>query len=86
MADGLNGHSWVNAVSPSLGEVGIQEFLALWEVAGQTLLTEGEDTFRWAWSSSGMFTARSAYLAFFAGRINRDCVDLIWDSKAPMRC
>lgn len=86
VAEGVERQAWVNSVSPNLCNEGILQFLALWEHANQVFLTDGEDSFHWMWSPSGVFSARSAYLAFFAGRIGMDGADPIWDSKAPTRC
>lgn len=86
MAEGIEGQAWVSSISPNLHTEGIHRFLALWEYARQVVLADGEDSFCCAWSPSRIFSARSTYLAFFAGRTGMAGADLAWDSKAPTRC
>lgn len=62
------------------------QYLNLWDRIRNFQLVEGEDSFKWNWSSTGSFSARSAYLALFEGRMDMAGMDLVWDSRAPLRC
>lgn len=40
----------------------------------------------WRWTSSGKYSAKSAYLAQFSGRIESRAACLIWKTWAPSKC
>jgi hypothetical protein len=45
-----------------------------------------EDRLRWCWSGDGVYSAKSAYGAFFAGRARYTVASQIWRSRAPYGC
>lgn len=49
-------------------------------------LSPDDDVFRWNLDRSGVYTASSAYGAFFSGREAAPCADDLWSSRAPSRC
>ena len=50
-------------------------------------LTEGvADEFRWCWEGNRSYSARSAYRAFFEGKVGFAGAQQIWDSRAPNKC
>jgi hypothetical protein len=62
----------------------VVQYLGLWEAVTACQLQIGSDSFRWKWTSSGSFTARSAYLAFFKGTTTLPRATHMWDSFVPM--
>jgi hypothetical protein len=66
--EGLSG-TWLRDCGPHLGEAALAEFFILWQVLAMVQLIPGqEDRLRWCWSGDGVYSAKSAYGAFFAGR------------------
>ncbi|PNT70126.1 hypothetical protein BRADI_2g06275v3 [Brachypodium distachyon] len=86
VAAGCLGNSWTASINPNLSEEGIRQFLLLWDRIANVELGSGVDSFRWNWITTGQFSAKSAYLAFFEGRVEFAGLDLVWSSKAPSRC
>jgi hypothetical protein len=61
--------TWLRDCGPDLGEAALAEFFILWQVLAVVQLTPGqEDRLRWCWFRDGVYSAKSAYGAFFAGR------------------
>jgi mannosylglycoprotein endo-beta-mannosidase len=84
--EGLSG-TWLRDCGPDLGEAALAEFFILWQVLAGVQLTPGrEDTLRWCWSEDGVYSAKSAYNAFFAGRARYPAASVIWRSRAPYGC
>ncbi|KAM0851405.1 hypothetical protein ACQ4PT_052428 [Festuca glaucescens] len=82
--DGLLGNAWATAIEGDLSIDTVVQYLRLWDDVTACQLQIGNDSFRWKWTSSGSFTARSAYLAFFGGTTAMPGAAHIWDSFAPM--
>lgn len=53
---------------------------------GRTLVPDQEDALRWNWSSSGSYSAQSAYLHFFVGRPTSPTWSQIWRCWTPLKC
>jgi hypothetical protein len=84
--EGLSG-TWLRDCGPDLGEAALAEFFILWqELAGVHLTPGWEDTLRWCWFGDGVYSAKSAYNAFFAGRARYPTASVIWRSRAPYGC
>jgi hypothetical protein len=67
--EGLDG-SWLRDCGPDLGAAALAEFFVLWQVLAEVQLSPNrEDKLRWCWSANGIYSAKSAYDAFFAGRL-----------------
>jgi hypothetical protein len=84
--EGLSG-TWLRDCGPNLGEAALAEFFILWQVLVVVQLTPGrEDTLRWCWPGDGVYSAKSAYNAFFAGRARCSMASQIWRYRAPYGC
>ncbi|KAM0919191.1 hypothetical protein ACQ4PT_008386 [Festuca glaucescens] len=81
---GLLGNAWTTAIAGELSIDAVVQYLRLWEAVSTCQLQPGSDSFRWKWTSSGSFTARTAYLAFFEGTTALPGAAHVWDSFAPM--
>jgi hypothetical protein len=67
--DGLSG-MWLQDCGPNLGEAALAEFLILWQTLTMVQLTpDREDSLRWGWTGDGAYSTKSAYGAFFGGRM-----------------
>ena len=63
------------------------EFIALVDMMQDVVLMQGtEDRIHWAWESTGQFSVKSAYKAYFTGMIESDGATRIWRSRAPNSC
>jgi hypothetical protein len=83
---GLSG-MWLQDCGPNLGEAALAEFFILWQMlADVQLFPEHEDTLRRCWSGDGVYSAKSAYNAFFVGRSIATTASVIWRSRAPYGC
>ena len=78
---------WWRDVSPNMDAQGIQEFLRLVDRVRFVKLAEGiDDKIVWTWEDNGLFSARTAYRAHFAARIEAAGATEIWKSRAPTTC
>lgn len=78
---------WWRDVSPNMNAQALREFLLLVDrTQNIELLDDVEDKLDWSWEGNGCFTARSAYRAFFAGRVEAAGAIQIWRSRAPATC
>jgi hypothetical protein len=65
----------------------IAEFLELWAVISEVVLRPGvEDLHSWRFSSSDLYSAKSAYIEFFQGAVLFGPWERIWRSWAPGKC
>jgi hypothetical protein len=79
--------TWLHDCGPDLGPAALQEFFLLWQVLAEVQLSpEHEDDLRWSWSGDGAYSSKSAYNAFFEGRIQSPVTSVIWCSRAPYGC
>ena len=51
-----------------------------------TMRASGDDKITWTLDSSGVYSAKSAYVAQFAGQISSNFPTLIWKVWAPPKC
>lgn len=58
------------------------EFINLWELVQQVQLSNIEDSIRWKWTESGVFSAKSAYLAQFKDSFSPFNAKYIWCAHA----
>ena len=65
---GLNTNAWVHDIVGGLSVAALGQFLTLWNTLVQFTLVDSADRFEWRWTSNKVYSARSAYLAFFEGR------------------
>ena len=74
-------------MAPDMDTQALFEFIALVDLAQHVELRPGiEDAIAWTWESSGTFSARSAYRAHFAGRIESAGAVQVWRCRAPPAC
>ncbi|CAM0883761.1 unnamed protein product [Alopecurus aequalis] len=65
----------------------IQQFVALWtDDSGGAALVRRTDTITWTLSSSGVYSASSAYHAQFLGSISSGMKSTVWKVWAPPKC
>lgn len=93
VSEELTNGEWVQAIQSALsirGEVSIEvvmEFMVLWTLIEEVELTEDEpDVHLWRLSSSGQYSAQTAYSALFEGAIRFHPYERIWKSWAPPKC
>ena len=82
---GLNTNAWVHDIVGGLSVAALGQFLTLWNTLVQFTLVDSADRFEWRWTSNKVYSARSAYLAFFEGRTVWPFHVAIWDCKAPLK-
>lgn len=80
---------WVSQINTqhglSLGH--IQEFALLWErVSGINLVAGVRDTILWKLTTSGDYSASSAYMAEFEGHLRSNMNMSVWKAWAPPKC
>jgi hypothetical protein len=65
--EGLAGDTWVCGIAGVLSVDATVQFLKLWEVVHRVAPSGEADVFCWKWSDAGVFSAHTAYQAFFIG-------------------
>jgi hypothetical protein len=84
--DGLAGE-WLCDCGPNLSPAAMAEFFHLWGIlAGFMFVPEQEDSFVWCCSVVRKFSAKSAYVAFFAGTTVAPVTSEIWRSRVLYIC
>jgi hypothetical protein len=59
-------------------EAVIDKFLELWDqLSASDLLPDTEDVIKWAWTDSGLYSAKPAYGAFFVAKQRASYTDFI---------
>jgi len=86
VAEALHELTWVSDIRGALGWHGLAEYLQLWDMISGIALTVNEDAHQWRFESSGTFSTRSAYRAFFIASISFEPWKRIWKSWAPGKC
>uniref|UniRef100_A0A8I6WU71 Reverse transcriptase domain-containing protein n=1 Tax=Hordeum vulgare subsp. vulgare TaxID=112509 RepID=A0A8I6WU71_HORVV len=80
---------WLSRVDADIhGMIGIPEigeYLRLWHMIAETVLTDARDSIRWKWTANGEYSAKSAYLATFHGSARCQAWKLTWKCWAPPR-
>ena len=78
---------WWRDVSPNMNTHALQEFIQLVDRLRNIQLADGIDgKVVWCWEGDGLFSARSAYRAYFAAHIESAGAMEIWKSRAPATC
>jgi hypothetical protein len=73
--------AWVHDLRGTVTTVVIAEFINLAEAVSEVLLLpDTPDKHIWRFSSSGQYSAKSAYVMIFMGSITFEHCDLIWKS------
>ena len=87
--EGLANDQWIIDIRHSLTVELVNEFFEVfYHVWNSDIVpTEGvEDTITWRWTRNGKYSAKSAYIAQFNGRISSAVAKLIWKHWAPSKC
>uniref|UniRef100_A0A453BHD7 Reverse transcriptase zinc-binding domain-containing protein n=1 Tax=Aegilops tauschii subsp. strangulata TaxID=200361 RepID=A0A453BHD7_AEGTS len=85
VAEGLNGNAWARDIQGVLGLHEIGQYLQLWQLVQQVTLTDAPDQLISKWTTSGIYSAQSCYLATFQGSSQSYSWKLIWKAWAPPR-
>jgi hypothetical protein len=86
VAQALDNWHWVSDICGPLSLRGLQQYLLLWDTLGEVRLSRDADKHVWMHSSSGMFSSKSCYKAFFMGSISFEPWKRLWKSWAPPKC
>jgi hypothetical protein len=86
VAQALGGLQCISDILTPLSWMGIQQFLLIWDVVSNIVLTQEADIHTWLHTSSGQFSSRSCYRAFFMGAITFEPWKRLWKSWDPPKC
>jgi hypothetical protein len=86
VSEALNDHKWIPDIRGGLSMVGLYDFFQLWDAIQEVTLAAHEDQHIWRFSSSGNYSSKSAYRAFFQGSMTFEPWQHIWKSWAPGKC
>lgn len=81
--------AWVDKIrfSNGLTVAHIQEFISLWTLVTQVQLQDNHlDTITWKLTTSGHYSAATAYKAQFCGIMASSFKNTIWKNWAPPKC
>jgi len=85
--EAMTDRSWVMDIRGGLSVEVILDFLSLWDLIYDfQLQPDIEDSHIWRFSSSGQYSAKSAYESFFIGSTQFGPYERIWKSWAPPKC
>jgi hypothetical protein len=73
-------------VALTLGRRHLRIFLCSSRCLRRSNSCRGRRTLRWCWSSNGLYSLKSAYNAFFEGRMLAVTLSQVWRSRAPYCC
>ena len=83
--DGLASNAWARDIAGELSVDAVVQYLHFWNAIHDVQPASDQECFRWKWTASRKFTARSAYLAFFEGSTIMPGAPQIWHSFAPLK-
>jgi mannosylglycoprotein endo-beta-mannosidase len=87
VAEALVGEKWVEDIQGDIGSTGLFQFLDLWDILNDVnLIEEVPDKHIWRFSTSGKYTAKSAYDTLLQGAILFEPYERIWKSCTPPKC
>jgi hypothetical protein len=83
MEQAMRGNAWLLDIQGCVATLGARECVRLWLAISSTRRDPSvDDVFRWPWSSSGAYTASSAYEMLAQGCVRFELADAIWRSHA----
>ena len=85
VAEGLPGRAWVRDIAGALSPAALIQYVELWRMLQSATLSAGPDVLRWKWTESGVYSAKSCYLALFHGSTTDAPWKLTWKTWAPLR-
>jgi hypothetical protein len=84
VADALTSNTWVRDIDHDMSQRIIEEYLQLWDKLEHVVLTQSdEDRIIWTHSSSGEYSAKSAYDLHFHNLDRCSVAELIWKTRHP---
>lgn len=84
--EALCGRQWVKDITGAPTAAVLLEYFAVWDTVEAVHLDPlTQDRFVWKWTSSGAYTASSAYRAFFFGRTVLAGAKLVWKAAVPQK-
>ena len=87
VAQALLNRTWIRDIQGALSVQVIMDYLHLWDILEEmVLIPDRDDIHYWKHTSSGHFSSKSAYRAFFTGAIAFEPWKRLWRSWAPLRC
>ncbi|GJN01931.1 hypothetical protein PR202_ga19236 [Eleusine coracana subsp. coracana] len=82
--EAMQGRRWIRDITGNITAVTLVQYFRVRElVLGVTLRHEQEDRILWRWTSSGNYSSKSAYNAYFTGSTRFAGAKLIWKAWAP---
>ena len=85
--EALTEEKWIEDIQGEIGTTALFQYLDLWDILNGVELNEKiPDKHIWRLSTSGQYTAKSAYDALFQGAIFFEPYERIWKSWAPAKC
>ncbi|PNT70218.1 hypothetical protein BRADI_2g07826v3 [Brachypodium distachyon] len=79
---GNHSNNWIRSLQRIATSQELSDFVDLWGLIAGVNLTDAADTISWRWSSSGSYSAASAYKARFVGSIPPFATAKIWKAHA----
>lgn len=89
VCDALVDNQWIRDIRHELNLALVHEFIKVYQQIWEgeiTLTDKTEDTILWRQTNNGKYSAKSAYLGQFSGRIGSRAANLIWLTWAPSKC
>lgn len=77
----LQNNRWISTIR---GARSIPAITDLWDLLREIRIEEGEDLITWELTTDGIYSAKSAYEAFFTGRTRAPAAQKLWKAGAPL--
>jgi hypothetical protein len=84
VAAALQDNEWIAQIRGAPSIPVIAEFVDIWSVLRDVRLGANEDQITWKLTDSGVYSAKSAYNAFFLGRVQDKAAPHLWAAGAPL--
>jgi hypothetical protein len=78
----LNSTAWLRDIVGPLMLPIILQYIRIRALVDVVVLSD-QDSFRWNWTASGDFSARSTYVAMFVGEVGLHGAKVLWKVRAP---
>ncbi|GJN35066.1 hypothetical protein PR202_gb23798 [Eleusine coracana subsp. coracana] len=85
VADALTGLRWPTDIQGGLSMIGLYQYFQLWDALTEVELSADDDQLVWQFDSSGYFSSKAAYEAFFSGVITFEPWCWLWKAWAPAK-
>lgn len=82
--EALDNRRWVRDITGAPNTAVLLDYIRVWDDLTDVVLSPGTaDRFIWRWTNDGVYSASSAYRAFFLGRVPLLGASLIWRAAVP---